>query len=458
MKLVEAGEGYKLMKEVLSNFNSPIDWTKLKHEVRTRIEARGNLMVDVAIDYLDLAIATDDIDEVKKIFGEVFREEFEKEHHDDWIARVVMALEGLKDIFGIDILASKSKKVNPLSSSYFKEIYYISKSDIPILILGETGTSKELLAKSLHEMSDRRTKGFIEVNCAAIPENLLESELFGHEKGAFTGASKLRKGRFEIANGGTIFLDELGKMPKYLQAKLLKVIDEKEITRLGSNNPIKIDIRLITAIQPIDIDVKEDRILPDLLYRLGYPSMLRMPKLNERLLSNPRKIIMNSLKVVSKKFNLNHEVSISNEAINVLKNHRYEGNYRELENILMRAVLSAKSHSRYIILSEDLELNEITIRGVDMQIANKGDGKDMSDQNRKPFIDSLKEIKLKDVIDHANKVRASIVEEKIREIIEKGIDIKRALINEGLPEKSYQVFRKKVEIITGKKFKDFKVT
>ncbi len=457
MKLVKAGEGYKLMKEVLSNFNSPIDWTKLKHEVRRQIKAKGNLMVDVAIDYLDSAITTDDIDDVKKIFEEVFREEFEKEHHDDWIARVVMALEGLKDIFDIDILASKSRKVNPFSSSYFKEIYYISKSDIPILILGETGTSKELLAKSLNEMSDRRAKGFVEINCAAIPENLLESELFGHEKGAFTDATKLRKGRFEMANGGTVFLDELGKMPKYLQAKLLKAIDEKEITRLGSNKPIKIDIRLITAIQPID--VKEDRIIPDLLYRLGYPSLIRMPNLNERLPSNPRKIIMNSLKVVSKKFNLNYDVSISNEAIKVLQNHRYEGNYRELENILMRAVLSAKSHSRYLILPEDLELNnEITIRSVDMQITNKGDRRDMSDLNRKPFIDCLKEIKLKDVIDYANKVRASIVEEKMREIIEKGMDIKRALINEGLPEKSYQVFRKKVEIITGKKFKDFKAT
>lgn len=457
MKLVKAGEGYKLMKEVLNNFNSPIDWTKLKHEVKEQIKTRGNLMVDVAIDYLDSAIATDDIDEVKKIFEIVFRQEFEKEHHEDWIARVVMALEGLKDIFDIDILAPKSKKVNPFSSSYFKEIYYISKSDIPVLILGETGTSKELLAKSLHKISDRRSKGFAEINCAAIPENLLESELFGHEKGAFTDANRIRKGRLEISNGGTVFLDELGKMPKYSQAKLLKAIDEKEITRLGSNNPIKIDIRFITAIQPIDIDVKQDRILPDLLYRLGYPSLFRMPNLNERLPSNPRKIIRNSLKVVSRKFNLNHDVLISSEAIKVLQNHRYEGNYRELENILMRAVLSAKSHSRYEILPEDLKLNN-EIRGLAMQIANKGDGKDIINLNGKPSIDFLREIKLKDVIDYANKVRASIVEEKMREIIEKGMDIKGTLINEGLPEKSYQTFRKKVEIITGKKFKDFRVT
>ncbi|NWF91929.1 MAG: sigma-54-dependent Fis family transcriptional regulator [Syntrophaceae bacterium] len=458
MKLVKSGEGYKLIKEVLCNFRSPIDWTEFKQEVKKQIKARGNLMGDVAIDFLDLAIARDDINEIRKIFEEIFREEFEKEHHEDWIARIVMALEGLKDIFDIDILASKSKKVNPLSSSYFKEIYYISKSTAPILILGETGTSKELLAKSLHEMSDRRTKGFVEINCAAIPENLLESELFGHKKGAFTGANELRKGRFEIANGGTIFLDELGKMPKYLQAKLLKTIDEKEITRLGSNKPIKIDIRFITAIQPIDIDVKEDRILPDLLYRLGYPSLLRMPTLNERLGSNPRKIIMNSLKVVSKKFNLNYDGSIHFKTIEVLKNHRYEGNYRELENILMRAILSAKSHNRYEVLPEDLKLNnEITIRSKNMEVTT-GDWKDVEDLKRKVFMDSVNEIKLKDVIEHANKVRASIVEEKVKEIIEKGMDIKRVLINEGLPEKSYQVFRKKVETITGKKFKDFKVT
>jgi len=287
--------------------------------------------------------------------------------------------------------------------------------------------------------------------------NLLESELFGYERGAFTGADKQKIGRFQVAHRGTIFLDEIGKMPRELQAKLLKAIDDKQITRLGGNKPIRIDVRYIAAVQPIDIDREQDRILPDLLYRLGYPRLFSMPTLNQRLESDPTRVIMNSLKVVSKKYNLNYKVSVSGQTIEVLSNHRYAGNYRELENILIQAIISAKSNNRSEIFPEDLKLDygyinkPETVRASDRR-DNMGD----EDSQKDGGLGSLGGIKLKDIIEYANRVRASIVEKKMKEASDKGVGIKRVLLDEGLPKKSYQVFRKKVETITGKKFRDFK--
>jgi DNA-binding NtrC family response regulator len=457
MKLVKAAGGYKLVKDILDQFDSAIDWPKFKLDLATSIKKHDYILVDVAVDYLNVAIARDNVDEVREIFEKAFRNEFEKENREDWIARIIMALEGLKDIYDIDILAYHNQKVGLFPPPYFKVIYHISRSDLPVLILGETGTSKELMAKAVHQMSDRRTESFVEINCAAIPVNLLESELFGYERGAFTGADKQKIGRFQVAHRGTIFLDEIGKMPRELQAKLLKAIDDKQITRLGGNKPIRIDVRYIAAVQPINIDREQDRILPDLLYRLGYPRLFSMPTLNQRLESDPTRVIMNSLKVVSKKYNLNYKVSVSGQTIEVLSNHRYAGNYRELENILIQAIISAKSNNRSEIFPEDLKLDYGSINKPEtVRASDRRDNMGDEDSQKDGGLGSLGGIKLKDIIEYANRVRASIVEKKMKEASDKGVGIKRVLLDEGLPKKSYQVFRKKVETITGKKFRDFK--
>jgi DNA-binding NtrC family response regulator len=146
----------------------------------------------------------------------------------------------------------------------------IAKSDSTVLITGETGTGKELFANAIHQLSDRKNNIFIKINCAAIPETLIESELFGYEKGAFTGANTSKYGKFEMANGGTLFLDEIGELPLLLQSKLLRVLQEKEVERLGSNKPTKIDVRVIAATnRNLDEEVKKGNFRSDLYYRLN---------------------------------------------------------------------------------------------------------------------------------------------------------------------------------------------
>src|SRR5262249_40979716 len=150
-----------------------------------------------------------------------------------------------------------------------KQLQAIAQTDATVLILGETGTGKELVARAIHHNSRRRNKPFAAMNCTALNENLIEDELFGHEPGAFTGGEKLRKGRFEYANGGTLFLDEIGDMPPKLQSKLLRVLENKEITRIGSNEPIKVNVRLISATnKDLEKAIAEGSFRADLYFRL----------------------------------------------------------------------------------------------------------------------------------------------------------------------------------------------
>ena len=217
------------------------------------------------------------------------------------------------------------------------------------LITGESGTGKEVLAKSIHYVSSRKDKPFIAVNIPALPETLLESELFGHEKGAFTGAEKSKKGRFELAESGTIFLDEIGDIPINLQVKLLRVLQEHQIERLGSTEIINIDVRIIAAThQNIEQKIKEGTFREDLYYRLNIVS-LNIPPLRER-----REDILPLIDYFIDKYakeNNKEKLDLSKEAVDSLIKYNFPGNVRELENIIERAVVLCRNE---VITLDDL--------------------------------------------------------------------------------------------------------
>src|SRR5690349_7355638 len=216
----------------------------------------------------------------------------------------------------------------------------IAGSDASVLITGESGTGKEVLARFVHGRSNRSKKPFITVNCAAIPENLLESELFGHEKGAFTGALARRIGKFEEANGGTLLLDEISEMDTRLQAKLLRAIQEREIDRVGGTKPVKVDIRIIaTSNRDLAEAVKHGTFREDLLYRLNVVN-LRLPALRER----PKDIRALSQHFARKYAEANGVPfrPLSSQTERLLLGHIWKGNVRELENTIHRAVLLAQ--------------------------------------------------------------------------------------------------------------------
>ena len=213
----------------------------------------------------------------------------------------------------------------------------ISKTDVTVLIEGESGTGKELIAKGIHFSGARRNKPFIAVNCAAIPENLIEAELFGYKRGAFTGANFESKGKFEEANGGTLFLDEIGAMPLPLQTRLLRVLQEQEITRIGENTPRKIDVRIIAATNENLAElIKENEFREDLYYRLAVVPF-KLPALRER-----REDIPLLTEHFLKKLSLKHKIKqpkIEREVFGAFYNHVWLGNVRELENVIERMVV-----------------------------------------------------------------------------------------------------------------------
>lgn len=214
----------------------------------------------------------------------------------------------------------------------------VAESAISILLEGESGTGKELVAHYIHQKSNRADKPFVKVNCAAIPEQLLESELFGHVRGAFTGALKDRQGRFEMADGGTIFLDEIGELSSSIQSKLLRVLQTKDFERVGENVTRKVDVRVISATnRNLDEALKEGSFREDLFYRLNGVRVKLLP-LRERPEDVPL-LIHHFLK----KFSKDRDVEILPEADKILKAYRWSGNVRELENVIERAALLASN-------------------------------------------------------------------------------------------------------------------
>ena len=233
----------------------------------------------------------------------------------------------------------------------FGAIRKVATSSAPVLILGESGTGKEMAAQAIHRQSGRKEGAFVAINCGAIPENLLESELFGHEKGSFTGAHAQRKGRIESAEGGTLFLDEIGELPLQLQVKLLRFLQEQTIERVGGRVPIAIDARVIAA---TNIDLKSalagSKFREDLYYRLAVV-VLRLPALRER----PDDILVLA-RAFLRRFcaqNKNDSREFSKSALQALDQHSWPGNIRELENRVRRAVIMAEGRS---ITAADLEL------------------------------------------------------------------------------------------------------
>jgi formate hydrogenlyase transcriptional activator len=231
-----------------------------------------------------------------------------------------------------------------------EEIETVAPTDSTVLIYGETGTGKELIARALHDLSSRKPNAFVKLNCAAIPTGLLESELFGHEKGAFTGAITQRVGRFELANRGTIFLDEVGEIPLELQPKLLRVLQEREFERLGSTRTIRTDARLIAATnRDLKTMVEELRFRSDLYYRLNvFP--IRVPSLRERKEDIPQ-LVRHFIKEFSRR---NQRVidTIPSETMQALVRYHWPGNIRELQNVIERAVIISRGPVLNVALTE----------------------------------------------------------------------------------------------------------
>jgi DNA-binding NtrC family response regulator len=222
----------------------------------------------------------------------------------------------------------------------FEMIEKVADTSATALITGESGVGKELVARAIHYNSSRRTRPLVVVNCGAIPEELLESELFGHERGAFTGAIKTRLGRFELADGGTVFLDEIGDMSLKLQVKLLRVLQEKSFERVGGSKTIHVDVRMIAAThRDLDALVKAGKFREDLYYRLNVVP-IHIPPLRERRQDIP--LLLNSFLERCNKINSAHLEGLTEQALDVLTGYEYPGNVRELQNIVERMVVIKK--------------------------------------------------------------------------------------------------------------------
>ncbi|NPA51824.1 MAG: sigma-54-dependent Fis family transcriptional regulator [Aquificae bacterium] len=278
---------------------------------------------------------------LKPIDIEELRLIIDKIHH---ITNLKKEISTLKEIIETDFIAE-----SPIMKTILKNAEKIAPFDITVLITGESGTGKEMLAKYIHKKSKRKNKPFIAVNCGAIPRDLLESELFGYEKGAFTGATHAKKGLIEEANGGTLFLDEIGELPLDLQVKLLRVLEEGEIRPLGSTKSKKIDVRFIAATnRDLDKMVKEGRFREDLYYRLNVVR-LHIPPLRER-----KEDILPLARFFIKKYSLKYgipEKKLSKKAQNQLLEYGWEGNVRELQHLIEKT----------LILNENETINQFNI-------------------------------------------------------------------------------------------------
>ena len=236
----------------------------------------------------------------------------------------------------------------------------VAKTDVTVFINGPTGTGKEVLSRFVHERSNRCSGPFIAINCAAIPENMLEAILFGHEKGAFTGASTANKGIFRAADTGTLLLDEISEMPLPLQAKLLRVLQEKIVTPLGSQQSLPVDVRVIaTTNRNMEIEIAENRFREDLFYRLNV-----FPLTSINLESRPDDIVPILASLIVKHCSSVETIPwISNEAIDELYHHSWPGNVRELENVIQRAlVLCSNATIKTSDIITDLKLNQYSTK------------------------------------------------------------------------------------------------
>ncbi|MBL0737683.1 sigma-54-dependent Fis family transcriptional regulator [Flavobacterium sp. GN10] len=262
---------------------------------------------------------------------DIARYRFNQEKEDLAINQVNPEIQEIEGIIG----------QSPLLKETIEKIKIVAPAETSVLILGESGTGKERAAHAIHELSANKPNPIVVVNCAALPQSLIESELFGHEKGSFTGANALRIGKFEQANNGTIFLDEIGELPLDSQVKLLRVLQEKEIQRLGGNKTIKINVRIVAATnKTLEKEVAEGRFRLDLYYRLNvFP--IQMPSLKER--KEDIEILAHYFLKKYATSSKRNVISISVKALEQLKSYNWPGNVRELEHLIERNVLLAKT-------------------------------------------------------------------------------------------------------------------
>ena len=234
-----------------------------------------------------------------------------------------------------------------------RKVEQVADTETTVLVLGETGTGKELLAHAIHNLSPRKERVLVKVNCAALPSNLIESEFFGHEKGAFTGALSVQMGRFEIADGGTIFLDEIGEVPRELQAKLLRVLQEGQFERLGSSKTIQVDVRVITATnRNLSEEVKKGNFREDLFYRLNVFPII-VPPLRQRREDIPS-LVWSFVNEFSKK--MKQQISnIPKKSMDALVNYSWPGNVRELRNVVERAMILTSGNTLRVEIPRSIE-------------------------------------------------------------------------------------------------------
>ncbi|MBW1972389.1 MAG: sigma-54-dependent Fis family transcriptional regulator [Deltaproteobacteria bacterium] len=279
-----------------------------------------------AYDYITKPLDIDSLKHIIKNAIEYYRSKKEN----------ILLKERLKEHFSFPKIIANSAAMIKV----FDTVQMVAPTDVTVLILGESGTGKELIANAIHQLSQRKDGPFVKVNCAAIPETLLEAEMFGYVRGAFTGASTKREGRFSLANKGTIFLDEIGDMPISTQAKLLRVIQEREFEPLGSSNSIKVDVRIIAATnKDLKKEIKEGKFREDLYYRLSVVE-IDVPPLRERKEDIPI-LAHHFLNEASKRNKINVK-QFEPLAMDLLIRYNWPGNIRELENLIERGVVLSK--------------------------------------------------------------------------------------------------------------------
>jgi two-component system NtrC family response regulator len=339
-----ASEGLKALDEILNL--SP----QTKVIVASGNVERANAVRAVAQGAFDFVAKPVDSDILKIIIDRAIRMHDLEEENKQLREQSSRATDGL--VFGSEKMfqiAQVLDRVGPM--------------DVSVLLIGETGTGKEVLARALHRLSPRGSQAFIAINCASIPENLLESELFGHEKGAFTGAVKRTHGKFEMADNGTLFLDEIGDMPLPLQAKLLRFLQERRLERVGGRESITVNVRLVTATnQKLEKLIAEGRFREDLYYRIN-DVRLDLPALRDRD-GDPVLLAQYFLNGFNKTYS-KHITGFTEDALAALSSHTWPGNVRELENRVKRAVIMAENKR---ITAQDLDLGDIKLGDRDLNL------------------------------------------------------------------------------------------